>query len=160
MRVVVKYLPQVLARLDDIEARTQLSWASTIACSQLIEFPGGHFDLGGLFNSHTPGGLLGGLYDVIHGESLAVVFPAWMRAILPVRKERIDLLGKNVFGKKDGILAVEEWLEEIGMKLRLRDVGCPPECVEELKAFALKSPRLSGRTQDLELLTQIFKESY
>jgi len=35
MRVVVKYLTKVLARLDDIENRTQLSWASTIAMSQL-----------------------------------------------------------------------------------------------------------------------------
>ena len=34
MKMVVKYLPRVIAHPDDIEARTQLSWASTIAMSQ------------------------------------------------------------------------------------------------------------------------------
>ena len=41
MRMIVKYLPLVLARLDNIEARTQLSWASTMAMSQFVGLGGG-----------------------------------------------------------------------------------------------------------------------
>ena len=41
MKMVVKYLPRAIAHLDDIEARTQLSWASTIAMSQFARLGGG-----------------------------------------------------------------------------------------------------------------------
>jgi alcohol dehydrogenase class IV len=40
MKVIVKILPRVLEHPEDIEARTQLSWASTIASSQLSRLGG------------------------------------------------------------------------------------------------------------------------
>ena len=159
MRIVVKYLPKVLARLDDIEARTQLSWASTIAMSQLAR-------LGGTVGSMTCHGIehaVSGYYDITHGDGLAALLPAWMKHILPVRKERLDLLGKNVFGKADGILATEEWLEEVGMKLRLRDLGCELERAEEIAEITVKTfrrLRLHPRTLDAEAIAQIYRDSY
>ena len=159
MRVVVKYLPKVLARLDDIEARTQLSWASTIAMSQLAR-------LGGTVGSMTCHGIehtVSGYYDITHGDGLAALLPAWMKHILPVRKERLDLLGKNVFGKVDGILATEEWLEEVGMKPRLRDLGCELERAEEIAEITVKTfhrLRLHPRTLDAEAIAQIYRDSY
>ncbi len=159
MRVVVKYLPQVLTRLDDIEARTQLSWASTIAMSQLAR-------LGGTVGSMTCHGIahaLSGYYDITHGEGLAALLPAWMKHILPVRKERLDLLGKNVFGKADGILATEEWLEEVGMRLNLRDLGCEFEAADEIAGITVNTfhrLRLHPRTLDSEAIAQIYRDSY
>jgi len=159
IRVVVKYLPQVLARLDNIEARTQLSWASTIAMSQLAR-------LGGTTGALTCHGIehaVSGYYDITHGDGLAALLPAWMRHILPVRKERLDLLGKNVFGKADGILATEEWLERVGMKLRLRDLGCKLEHAEEIADIAVRtSSRLQMHPRKLgaEAIAQIYRDSY
>ena len=159
MRVVVKYLPQVLAQLDDIEARTQLSWASTIAMSQLAR-------LGGTVGAMTCHGIehaVSGYYDITHGDGLAALLPAWMRHILPLRRERLDLLGKNVFGKTDGILATEEWLQEVGMRLRLRDLGCELERADEIADITLKTfPRLNlhPRTLDAEAIAQIYRDSY
>jgi alcohol dehydrogenase class IV len=86
-----------------------------------------------------------------------------MRHILPVRKERLDLLGKKVFGKTDGILATEEWLEEVGMKLRLRDLGCELERAEEIADIALKTHKgfhLYPRTLDEKAIAQIYGDSY
>ncbi len=159
IRVVVKYLPQVLARLDDIEARTQLSWASTIAMSQLAT-------LGGTTGALTCHGIehaVSGYYDITHGDGLAALLPAWMRHILPVRKGRLDLLGKNVFGKTDGILATEEWLEKVGMKLRLRDLGCKLEHAEEIADIAVRTYerlKMHPRTLDAEAIAQIYRDSY
>jgi alcohol dehydrogenase YqhD (iron-dependent ADH family) len=158
MGVVVKYLPQALARLDDIEARTQLSWASTIAMSQLAT-------IGGTAGSMTCHGIehaVSGYYDVAHGAGLAALLPAWMRHILPVRKERLDLLGKNVFGKTDGIRATEEWLEEVEMNLRLRDLGCDPELADEIADNTLRTfPGLQAhpRPLDKEAIAQIYRDS-
>jgi alcohol dehydrogenase YqhD (iron-dependent ADH family) len=159
MRVVVKYLPRVLNQPDDIEARTQLSWASTIAMSQLAR-------LGGTVGSMTCHGIehaVSGYYDITHGEGLAALLPAWMKHILPVRKERLDLLGKNVFGKADGVLATEEWLEEVGMRLSLRNLGCELEAADEIAKIAVNtSPRfrLHPRKLDSEAVAQIYRNSF
>ncbi|MDD4876262.1 MAG: iron-containing alcohol dehydrogenase [Dehalococcoidales bacterium] len=159
LRVVVKYLPRVLAKLDDIEARTQLSWASTIAMSQLARLGG----TAGAMSCHGLEHALSGYYDVTHGVGLATLLPVWMRNILPVRKERLDLLGKNVFGKTDGIKATEEWLEEVGMSFKLRDFGFKLEHAEEVAENALRTSR--GIAQhpiklEVETVAQIYKDAY
>jgi len=160
MRMLVKYLPQVLARLDDIEARSQLSLASTTAMSAFATWGNG----GGAMTCHGIEHALSGYYDVIHGEGLAALLPAWMRFTLPTMKDRFDSLGKNVFGKEDGILATEEWLESVGMRLRLRDLGCELERAEEIAELAIKStPGLSRGhpgTLDAEAIAQIYRDSY
>ena len=159
IRMVVKYLPLALAKPDDIEARTQLSWASTIAMSPLAT-------IGGTVGSMTCHGIehaVSGYYDVAHGDGLAALLPAWMKHILPVRKERLDLLGKNVFGKADGILATEEWLKEVGMNLRLRDLGCELERADDIADMTLKTPmmvRPHPRPLDKEGIAQIYRDSY
>jgi len=159
MMMIVKYLPQALARLDDIKARTQLSWASTMAMSQFVRLGGGR----GWLTCHGIEHALSGYYDVTHGEGVAALLPAWMRFTLPAMNDRFDLLGKNVFGKADGILATEEWLESVGMRLRLRDLGCELERADEIAELAVESsPWLSRhpRTLDTEAIAQIYRDSY
>lgn len=104
-----------------------------------------------------------GLYDITHGDGLAALLPAWMRHILPVRKERLDLLGKNVFSKADGILATEEWLEEVRMKLRLRELGCKLEQAEEIADITIRTSsrfHMHPRTLDAGAIAQIYRDSY
>ena len=160
MKVVVEYLPKALARPDDIEARTQLSLASTSAMTSFVTWGDG----GGVMSCHGIEHALSGYYDVVHGEGLAALLPAWMKFYLPVMKDRFDLLGKNVFGKKDGIQATEEWLESVGMRLRLRDMGCELERADEIAELAIQSmPGLDiggPKTLDAAAIAQIYRESY
>jgi alcohol dehydrogenase YqhD (iron-dependent ADH family) len=159
MKMVVKYLPQVLVKLDDIEARTQLSWASTMAMSSFMQIGGG----GGNLTLHGIEHALSGYYDVTHGAGLAALLPAWMRFTLPVRKERLELLGKNVFGKKDGIQATEEWLESVGMRVRLRDLGCELEKADEIGELVIKSSpgvAMHPTPIDAKAAAKIYRDSY
>lgn len=160
MRMVVKYLPQALARLDDIEARSQLSLASTTAMSAFVTWGNG----GGVMNCHGIEHALSGYYDVTHGEGLAALLPAWMKFYLPVMRERCDSLGKNVFGKKDGIQATEDWLQSVGLRLRLRDLGCELERANEIAELAIKSsPGLDSRGPrklDAAAIAQIYREAF
>ncbi len=159
MRTAVVFLPGVLKRLDDIEARTQLSWASTIACSQLLYLGGGS----GQRTCHSISNYLSGYYDIAHGDSLAALLPAWMKYTLPVNPERFHSLGKNVFAEEDGIVATERWLEKVGMKLRLRDLGVEPGLFAEMAAGCI---RTDARTQahprilDVAAIKQIYQDSY
>lgn len=134
MKVVVQTLPKVLADLSDVDARSQLSWASTIASSNLSR-------LGGSAGSMTCHGIehaVSGYYDINHGAGLAALLPSWMKQFCYARKDRFDLLARNVFGKTEGIPAFEEWLDNVGMNLRLRDLGCEVERADEIAELALK----------------------
>jgi len=113
IKLVVETLPRALSKLDDIDFRTKLSWASTIACSPVRYLGGG----AGYLTLHGIELPLSGYYDIAHGDGLAALLPAWMRYTFPVRQERFNSLGRNVFGETDGIAAVEGWLDKVGMKL-------------------------------------------
>jgi len=160
MKMVVEYLPKALTRLDDIEARTQLSVASTTAMSSFVTWGDG----GGVMSCHSVEHALSGYYDVTHGEGLAALLPAWMKFYSPEMKERFDLLGQNVFGKKDGIQATEEWLQTVGIRLRLRDLGCELERADEIAELAIQStPGIDSRgpkTLDAAAIAQIYRDSF
>jgi alcohol dehydrogenase class IV len=158
MKVVVQFLPKALAHPGDIDVRSQLSWASTIASSDLSR-------LGGSAGSMTCHGIehaISGYYDINHGAGLAALLPVWMKQILPARRERFALLGRNVFGKADGIAAFEDWLGEIGMKLRLRDLGCELEKAEEIASLALKvwDYQLHPTKIDAATIAQIYRDAW
>jgi len=159
MRIVVKYLPKALAKPDDIEARTQLSWASTIAMSGLARLGG----TVGMMTCHGIEHAVSAIYDVTHGAGLAALLPAWMRHVQPVRQERFDMLGKNVFGKSDGIKATEEWLEEIGMRLKLGDLGCEIERAGDIAENTIATfAALNQHPRELnaEGIAQIYRDSF
>ena len=75
MRIVVEYLPKAIAHPEDLKARTELSWASTVSMSQIARLGGG----GGAVTCHSIERALSGLYDIKHGEGLASLLPVWMR---------------------------------------------------------------------------------
>jgi alcohol dehydrogenase YqhD (iron-dependent ADH family) len=149
----------VLANLDDLESRTQISWASTVAMSQLARLGGG----GGAMTCHGIEHAVSGYYDVTHGEGLAALLPAWMRYTEPILPERAKLLGEKVFGKPDGIAAMEEWFEEVGMRFTLQDLGCELERAEEIADLALmSSPGLAAHPRPLDkaAIAQIYRDSF
>ena len=103
------------------------------------------------------------IYDVTHGAGLAALLPAWMRHVQPVRPERFEMLGKNVFGKPDGIKAMEEWLEEMGMRVKLGDLGCEIERAADVAENTIATfPALNQHPRELnaEGIAQIYRDSF
>ena len=160
MKVVVKYLPIVLKKPDDIDARTQLSWASTCAMSGLARIGGTQ----GTMSCHGMEEAMSGRFDIVHGEGLAAIFPSWIRNIEPARKERNRMFARNVFGRTDvdGATACEDWLASIGMKLRLRDLGFDLAYADEVGAIALNQPRTRNNPVPLNAkgVGDIYRASY
>ncbi len=136
MRTVVESLPGVLKAPHDIELRSRISWACTIACSQFALLGG----LGlGLFPVHGMEHALSGIYDIAHGDGLAALLIEWMKFTRPAREERFKKLGKNVFGESDGVAATAKWLTKIGMNLNLRGLGVKETDFDKLADNALKT---------------------
>jgi alcohol dehydrogenase class IV len=86
-----------------------------------------------------------------------------MRYTLQVRQERFHSLGRNVFAEEDGIAATERWLDRIGMKLRLRDLGIEPKRFEEIAASCIRTDartKVHPRILDVAAIKNIYQESY
>jgi len=159
MRTVVEALPRVLARLDDMEGRSNLTWASTIACSQFAGLGGGT----GVMTLHGMEHPLSALYDMAHGDGLAALLIEWMKYTQPARSDRVKKLGQNVFGEDDGIAATQNWLGKIGMDGRLRSLGVKEADFEALADNALRTaPWLQFHPVklDKEAIVAIYKKSF
>ena len=159
MRMAVENLPRALEKPDDIDARNSLSQASTLACSQFVDLGGG----AGTMTLHGIEHPLSGYYDIAHGDGLAALLPAWMASFFAERRERFASLGRNVFHQTDGIAAVEDWLNKVGMKLRLQELGIEQERLDEVADCAVRTaPWLANHPTRLDApaVARIYRQSY
>jgi len=161
MKVAVEWLPVSVKNMQDVEARTNLSWASSLACSQTITLGGGM----GYRPIHLIEHAVSGMYDVAHGDGLAALLPAWLRQSMSVRGDRIAKIGKNVFGAtSDPVGAVEAWLDSVGMLLTLGKIGVDDDQFEAMAQNALDTSRgfLANDAvhNSVESIAALYKEAY
>ncbi len=158
LRMVVQNLPVAASDPTDTKARTNLSWASTIACSDFASLGGGD----GAMTLHGIEHALSGYYDIAHGDGLAALLPAWMDYTYPVRRERFEQLGNNVFGAPDGVHAVKEWLKQVGMNLSLSELGVEETRIDSLAQNAVKTApwlRMHPLPLDAEHVAELYRRS-
>ncbi len=138
MKVAVDWLPVSVKDPRDLEARTNLSWASTLACSQAIALGGGL----GYRPIHLIEHPISGYFDVAHGDGLSALLPAWLQQSMPLRSSRIRKMAKNVFGSEaEPVAAVEQWLKAVGMNVRLCQLGVKEDRLEAMAQTALDTSR-------------------
>lgn len=138
MKVAVDWLPTSVQNPNDLEARTNLSWASTLACSQIIALGGGL----GYRPIHLIEHPVSGYFDVAHGDGLAALTPSWLRQSMEARGDRIAKLGKNVFGASgDPVDAVAAWLDTVGMTTSLSKLGVTEDQFEAMAQTAIDTSR-------------------
>lgn len=142
--------------LQDGAARAELMWAGTLAHNNL-------FGVGRLsdFASHQIEHELSALYDVAHGAGLAVVFPAWMRYVMPKNVPRFCQFATRVWGCEmdfespercalRGIECFEAFLKEMDMPLTLLELGADEKDIPYLAAHVRRSA--DGKTGFFEKL--------
>lgn len=138
MKVVVEWLPPSVKDPSNLAARTNLSWASTLACSQIITLGGG----AGYRPIHLIEHPVSGYLDVAHGDGLSALLPAWLRQNMALRGDRIARVGRSVFGvDHDPIGAIEKWLDSVGMKITLKQLGVTEDKFETMAKAALETSR-------------------
>ena len=118
---------------SDLEARTQVQWASIVALNGWVQagvemVPPVHMIEHALSAHH----------DITHGAGLAVVNPAYMRFAAKVRPERFAQFARRIFGLSaagkddlelamEGIDKYEEFLRSIGCPTHLSELGIGDE---------------------------------
>ena len=151
-RLIADWLPQVVERPRDLEARTGLLRGACHGGSAL----GKSF----LALGHALAQALGGRYGLPHGALNAIVLPAALRFNEPVAAEAIRRFGEAM-GTTDPIGRVEE-LARLGGFGRLRDLGVPPDELDGVaaatveRAGARANPRGASAADVAELLRSVW----
>jgi len=164
LRIVVKALPAVVRNGADLEARTSMAWADTLAGLAIAN--------AGVTLPHGIGMAIGGLYPhVAHGEALACVYPAILRyswdaatakfaAVArlfdPSRAVEDDAEAAEAFS---GI--IESFLRTIGLRIGLEDLKIPEEELDILAQASLVLPDYKNhpRRANLDDVYAILKKS-
>jgi maleylacetate reductase len=129
-RLIAEWLPRVVERPDDLEARTALLHG---ACNAGAALGGSMLALG-----HALAQGLGGRYGAPHGALNALTLPAALRFNEPVAGEEIARFGEAI-GSDDPAARVEE-LARLGGFVRLRDLGIPEDAPQEVAETVAARP--------------------
>lgn len=138
LRTVIDAAPRVLAKNDDYDAWAELMWSGTVAHNNLL-------DTGrvGDWGSHQIEHELSAAYDIAHGAGLAVIFPAWMKRVLPHDPARFLQFAVRVWGvdqsfsspgrsAREGIARLESFWTSLGLATRLSALGIGDERFAEM----------------------------
>ena len=141
--LVVEALPKALANGADLDARESLAWADTLGGYSIAN--------AGVTLPHGVGMAIGGMYPhVAHGVALAIVYPAfarftWRSAVTQfARLARV--LDPTLADRPDTVAAerssrlVEDFLDNIGLRLGLADMGIPEAELSELAKQSMVLP--------------------
>ena len=165
IRLVVANLPGLLENLSDIEKRTNMAWADTLGGLCIAN--------AGVTLPHGMGMAIGGMYPhIAHGESLAIVYPAfakftWASAIPQFAKlarifnsELTEVSDQEAAEKS--VDEIETFLKRINLRITLRDKGVPEDEIEALAKQCMVlpdykgNPRVANQDEMLELVKCLF----
>jgi len=151
----MEYGPKLMNDLNNYDLRARIMWAATNALNGLLA--GGRTN--GEFTSHALGHQLSLLYDTIHGASLSIAFPAWMRHMKPKIGNRLEKLGQDLFGDASAgrtIEGLESFFREVQCPVRLGDIGISLDQKDEIVSLMIKN-KVNGKNPD-NLLNDVDRE--
>jgi len=166
MRLVAAYLPTVVEDGANLEARTAMAWADSLAGLCIAS--------AGVTLPHGIGMTIGGQCPhVMHGEALAVTYPEFTRFTYPYAVERFATMGRifnpNLEGEPEEGAAeqsceeVDQLLKKIGMWLSLEGLGVSEGDVVAIADNSRvlpdykNNPRIASRDEIYEMLKRSYR---
>lgn len=127
LQTVIETAPKLVNDLENVELRETILYCGTMALNGMVSM-----GFAGDWATHNLEHAVSAVYDIPHGGGLAILFPNWMKHVLPENPARFKQLAVRVFGvdptgKTDeevGIEAIEklrEFWTSIGAPTRLAD---------------------------------------
>jgi alcohol dehydrogenase class IV len=165
IRLVSRHLPKAVADGADLEARTGMAWADTLAGLCIAN--------SGVTLPHGIGMAMSGLYPhVAHGRALAAVYPAMMRftwqaaegkfaAVARILNPSLQSVSDSEAARRSGE-AVDRLLNGITLWTRLEDLGIPEAEVRRLAEASLVLPdyRNHPKVATLDEVFELLNRSY
>ena len=149
---------------ENYEARSNIMWVSTWALNTLVS-KGKSTD----WMVHMIGQSIGGYTDATHGMTLSAISMAYYRHICTYGLEKFKRFAINVWGinpneksdediAKEGLLAMENWMKELGLVMNIRELGVTEDMIEDIanSTFILDGGYKKLTSKDI---VKILKES-
>jgi len=165
IEIVIKYLKRAYDNPDDLEARTKMAWADTLAGCCLANV--------GTTIPHALGQAIGGHFPrVSHGQSLAVVYPAFLDYTVDWTIERFAKVARmfnpelEKASDKEAAHALKQeivsFLKSINLYYTMEDFGIKKEDVKDLVRHAIEFPdnRVNPRVPDEKDLEELYLKSF
>jgi len=167
VRTLIRLIPILRAHPDDYDARAQFAWAAVGALNGTTW--AGHPGRGD-FASHVMGHAFSAKYDSVHGDTLAVLMPAWMRYVHDRDIKTFARFAERVFGANAeseeeranaGINCLSEFFASLGAPVTLRDLGVPEADLPKLAESAAAGGPIGTLVKlDADAVLEIFKSAY
>jgi len=130
------FSPKLLSNLSDYDLRARMMWAATVALNGTT-MPGRATN--GDWGTHDLAHHISLLWDTPHGQTLSIIFPAWMKAMKYQISDRLENLGKLITGKEttadETIAWFENFFARIGAPLKMSEIGLQKQDKEKLLAL-------------------------
>jgi len=166
IRIVVEHLPTVVKDGSNIEGRSAMAWADTLAGLSIAN--------AGVTLPHGIGMAVSGMYPhVMHGEALAANYPAFMRYTYQSAVDKFASVARifdpALEGESDEVAAekscelVDAFLKEIGMWTCYEELKVPENEVADLAKQSMvlpdyeNNPRVATFEEMKELLAQSYR---
>lgn len=137
MKTLITYAHLAIRYPDNYDIRAEMMWTGTVAHN-------GFLGVGRIedWGSHMIEHEISAIYDIAHGEGLAIVFPAWIKYVSE-GGDRFVQFARRVFGidmaadKKEeaiaaGIEALKNFYRSIGLAVSLKEKGITEERIAEM----------------------------
>jgi alcohol dehydrogenase class IV len=166
IRLVKEDLPRALADGADLEARSGLAWADTLAGLCIAN--------AGVTMPHGIGMAISGMYPhVAHGVSLAVTYPAFTRYTQAAAVEQFACMGRilNPALRRESDQAageqsceeVDKFLKSVDLWVGLQDLKVPEDELPALAKQSMVLPDYQGNprvVQSVEEMLAFLKDNY
>lgn len=164
IRIAGKYGPKLAENGQDLEARTGMAYADTLA-----GFP---LSIAIVTLAHAMAHGVGAIGNTSHGGSLSAMTPHTMRFSMNVRPEKFKQIGlflrdepkdKPGWTPEDSVREVEKFIKEIGAPQTLAELGIKESDIEAIADHTLKvtmgNAELDARVATREEMIEILKKA-
>lgn len=133
VRSLMELVPALRANPADYDARSQYAWATVCALNGMT-FAG--YPVRGDFTSHQLGHVLSAQINAVHGETLSIMMPAWMKYVYNEDLNTFVRFSEKVFGITSGsdeeralagIEALRDCFASFGAPVTLRELRIKEE---------------------------------
>jgi alcohol dehydrogenase class IV len=164
IRLVIEYLPAVVEDGSNLQAREAMAWADTLAGMCIAN--------AGTTLPHGMGQPISGHFPLVsHGQSLAIVYPAFLEYTADAAVEKFATVAQMFNSALRGseleisILLKDEvasFMDKIGMACYLDDFGITPDDIDPILKHCMEFPDclVNPKVPDEETVRQLYMQCF
>ncbi len=140
LRTVISFTPMLLEKPDDYHARAQIMLSALFALNGI----NGIGRESGDWSAHMLEHSLSGIHpEIAHGAGLAIIFPAWLKYMMPYIEKKVIRFSQKIWEMDSpdaGIRNLKEWFNSIGLESSFKNFGIEKK---EIPIFTEMAMRMS-----------------